>query len=609
MSIISELKRRNVFRVALLYTVAGWLILQVADVLFEQLGVPSWAFRLIFGLLLICFPLVLVFSWIFELTSEGIKKEQQITQEQSITQVTGQRMNRVIVTLLILAIVMVIADRLIPESTTAPTAEFASTLAGDEPIDTNEQTDQSQSRALAKVTDKSIAVLPFVNMSGDVENEYFSDGLTEELLNALVKINDLKVTGRTSSFAFKGQNADLRDIGKALSVAHILEGSVRKAQNRVRITAQLIKVDDGYHLWSETFDRELDDIFAIQEEIATEVARQLTSTLLGDGGAQLVRLGTANTQAWEAYLRGRYVFERASDDPQAQDEADRLYIQALELDPDFNLAWFGRFNVLSYRQRGGIIPYRQGVAQMRELADKIVKMAPQMAESHVASGRTAQVEMHWIKAEAAYKKALMLSPGNTFALEGFANLMMLLGRKDEALEYALEDLERDPLDIRALGSVAFSYSLLGQCNDQRRITERALGLEPDLGRFRGRLGTCLIYTEDKPELAIHALLLEPVVFMRLTGLAIAYHRLGNRSEAQHYLEELIESEGNKATYQFGQIYAQWGETEKALDALEHAWEIRDAGVALLKIDHALDPIRDHPRFIALMEKWENPDKR
>lgn len=582
--------------------VLAWLVAQVLQLVFESFGTPGWAIKTLLVLLATGLPFALFFAWAFEMTPEGIKREHEVDRSQSITPQTGKKLNFMIIVVMALALGYFAYDKFVLSGG----RETAAVESAVQEATSQALTGQSAGVAAA---DRSIAVLPFVNMSGDQENEYFSDGLTEELLNALAKVKDLKVTGRTSSFAFKGQNADLRDIGAALNVAHILEGSVRKAQNRVRITAQLINVADGYHLWSDTYNRELDDIFAIQEEIATKVVQELSATLLGDSGEQLVQLGTSNTKAYELYLHGRYVFDRARDDNQAQDESDAFFLRAIELDPEFTLAWYGRFRVSDYRHRGGAVPFREGLVRMRELADKLIQMDPQLAESQVASGRTALAEMNWNLAGSAYRKALQLNPGNIDAMAGYAGLLGLLARHAEKMEFALKALERDPLDLGALLTAANGFSELGQCDEVRKITEKALSLEPDLGRFRGTLGACFLWLENKPDRAIQHLRLEPLDHIRLTGLAIAYHRLGQQDEAQRQLDKLIEVEGENAAYQYAQIYAQWGESDQALDALEHAWEIRDAGFVLLKADEWFTPLHDNPRFIALLKKWEDPNKR
>ena len=334
MSFFSELKRRNVVRMGVLYIVASWLTLQISDVIFDPLGVPPWVFRLLMSLLALGFPFALIFSWIFELTPEGLKLERDLDRSQSIVHQTGHRMNTVIVVLLVLAIGGLIADRLVPE-TVAPGE------AGPDSAGLIEKQAASVATAAENTVSAedgtSIAVLPFVNMSGDPDNEYFSDGLTEELLNSLVRIGGLKVTARTSPFAFKGQKQDLREIGRLLNVANVLEGSVRKAGNRVRITAQLVKASDGYHLWSDTFDRELDDIFAIQAEIADQVTKSLHITLLGDEQADQPVVGSAgqNAKAYEEYLRGMYVLQHDPDDEEALEIAKGRFFRAIEIDPGY----------------------------------------------------------------------------------------------------------------------------------------------------------------------------------------------------------------------------------------------------------------------------------
>ncbi len=262
MSIFAELKRRNVVRVSVLYGLAAWLILQVADVLVPALGLPDWVMRFVALLLILGFPLVFIFSWVYELTPEGLKKQHEVDLNQSITHETGRKINYLIGALAVLAIAVVVLERFVPR--TAPDAA----ATGAAPV-------AAPAQAPVQAASPSIAVLPFADMSAGKDQEYFADGLSEELLNLLAKLPELRVIGRTSSFQFKGRNEDLRVIGEKLNVAHILEGSVRKSGEKVRITAQLIKATDGSHLWSETYDRTLDDIFVVQDEIAGEVVKAL----------------------------------------------------------------------------------------------------------------------------------------------------------------------------------------------------------------------------------------------------------------------------------------------------------------------------------------------
>jgi len=265
MSFFSELKRRNVFKVAIAYSVASWLSLQMVDLVLENINAPDWIMQVFMLGLAIGLPLAIIIAWAFEVTPDGVKLEKNVDRSKSINRHTGQQLNRGIIMILSMAIVLLLTDR------------FRDEIFGEpEPGDVKtESTDITLDDPVTVEPEKSIAVLPFVNMSSDPEQEYFADGISEEILNALAKVTELKVAGRTSSFAFKGKNEDLLEIGKVLRVNHILEGSVRKSGNRVRITAQLIKVEDGSHMWSETYDRELNDIFVIQDEISAAILSQL----------------------------------------------------------------------------------------------------------------------------------------------------------------------------------------------------------------------------------------------------------------------------------------------------------------------------------------------
>jgi serine/threonine-protein kinase len=593
MSFFEELKRRNVVRMAVLYGIAGWLILQIADVLFEQLGVPAWAFRLVLGLLVLGFPLALIFSWVFELTPEGLKHERDVERQQSITHRTARKIDVTIIVLLVLAMAGLIADRLIPEQPSAthdPAGEISSA----------ESASGSTAPASPVEDDLSIAVLPFVNMSGDPENEYFSDGLSEELLNTLVQIRELKVTGRTSAFAFKGQNLDLREVGQRLDVANVLEGSVRKAANRVRITAQLIKTSDGYHLWSATFDRELDDIFAIQQEIAEQVAAALSVTLLGESAATAG--GTQNAAAYQAYLRGAHVFRRAPDDLDSLQAARVYYEQALALDPDYISPWYGLYEYWDRMNRNGHEDLDISAAEMQAHADKLEQLAPGSVEALLAQARSSLLALDWPQAITRFREARDRYPGNVDTNINYASVLFILNHPEEALAAVKTGVSLDPLSLEALIRLNNIETQLGYCSDVRSNAERALEIEPDAGRVRGYVGYCfLISGEDSAE-AMTWLDQEPVGFMRRTGRAIALHRLGRQQEAQRELELMMTDYGNTASYQYAQVYAQWGESEAALGWLQTALEVHDPGILYIGVDHMLDPLRHEGRFRDLLQQ-------
>ncbi|HLF31505.1 MAG TPA: hypothetical protein VI566_10825, partial [Xanthomonadales bacterium] len=347
MSLIEELKRRNVFRVGIAYVVIAWLLLQVSDVVLNNIAAPGWVFKAILLVLALGFPLVVFFAWAFELTPEGLKKEKEVDRSQSITHSTGRKLDFVIIGLLVLALGYFAWDKFLAGPTdeagsaaTSPVASSPTEPAGDT-VAAPTATASTQPATTAPA--RSIAVLPFADMSPEGDQEYLSDGIAEELLNLLVQIPDLQVAARTSSFSFKGKDMKIAEVARELHVAHILEGSVRKAGDRVRITAQLIKADDGYHLWSETFDRTLDDVFAIQDEISAAVVAALKIKLLGAAPTSV----EVNPEAYAMYLQGRYFTERRTQ--KDGENAVAAYEKALEIDPGYAAAWAGLSVVLGRR--------------------------------------------------------------------------------------------------------------------------------------------------------------------------------------------------------------------------------------------------------------------
>ena len=362
-NLIAELKRRNVFRVATAYAIAGWLIIQICATTFPFLKLPEWLITAVIVFVLIGFPLSLIFAWAFELTPEGFKKSKEVEITESVTSRTGKKLNGIIITVLSMAVIFLLVERVF----------FAEAAF-------------IQNQSEIEFETASIAVLPFVDMSADQDQEYFSDGLSEELLNALAKVEDMKVAGRTSSFKFKGQNENLKLIGDELNVQHILEGSVRKSGNRIRITAQLIKADDGFHLWSETFDRELTatNIFDIQEEISRTVLKELKVRLLDEDEAELDNVPTQDIEAYQAYLRANsFIAERKIDKINL---AIDLYKNALNLDPTFSEAYAKL--AIAYNLQGyyGNVPFDQVQEQVKENAEKALSINNNEANAYAALG-------------------------------------------------------------------------------------------------------------------------------------------------------------------------------------------------------------------------------
>jgi TolB-like protein/Tfp pilus assembly protein PilF len=466
-SLIGELKRRNVFRVAVLYLVAGWVILQVADVLFPALDVPDWGINLILGVLILGFPLVVIFSWVYELTPEGIKREKDIDRSRSITGQTGHKINVLIVVLLIVAIGVVVADRLIPEVGTdaqAPEAAQSPDLAEEEPAaevaeqqGSVEPTQLAAGMFLNTAPKESVAVLPFINMSGDPNNEYFSDGLSEELLNALAGIDGMFVAARTSSFHFKGHTGDVADMARQLRVRNILEGSVRKAGARVRITAQLIDATNGYHLWSETFDRTLDDVFAVQDEISRKVAEALKVTLLADAGAP-VRRPTENMDAYLAYLRGQQHIHGGGTEGLKQ--AVAAFEEAVRLDPGFAEAHAGIARAWSDQLNWGNVNRDDAIGPIKASADRAMSLDSELADAWMARALAISNSKPGAARDPRVlenlERALEIEPEDVDILIAYASALQSGGRTGEALAPLERALARDPLSARlqmALGGV------------------------------------------------------------------------------------------------------------------------------------------------------------
>ena len=403
MSFLKELKRRNVFRVAIAYIITAWLLLQAVDLVLENVNAPDWVMQVFMLALAIGFPLAVFFAWAFEMTPDGVKRESEIDRSQSITPQTGHKLDRSIIVVLALALIWCAWDKV--SATPEPTASIDPALTGKtapEPV--------REPVPDLVAPPKSIAVLPFNNMSEDASNSYFSDGISEELLNALAKVKELKVAGRTSSFAFKGRNEDLRLIGETLGVSYILEGSVRKAGNTVRITAQLIQVEDGFHLWSETYDRELNDIFAIQDEIAGAIIKELKAELIG---GQQITSARVDTQAYDLYLLARQrIYTRTR--MQLESALD-LLDQALEIDPDFAPAWAqkGITSMLLSNRSYGTMPFVESQAQARLALNKALELDPELAEGWAGLGlyqSNQPVKEENELAIASLRKALEINP-------------------------------------------------------------------------------------------------------------------------------------------------------------------------------------------------------
>jgi serine/threonine-protein kinase len=445
----------------------------------------------------------------------------------------------------------------------------------------------------------SIAVLSFVDLSPGQDQEYFSDGLTEELLSLLTQIPELRVAGRSSSFQFKGEDADLRSIGEKLDVATILEGSVRKAGDQVRISAQLVNAQDGFQIWSATYDRELDDIFAVQESIAESVVEALKVPLLGQVAAATRSWGD-NPAAYNLVLEGRYLADKQGEDDLRR--AAELYEQALEMDPGYALAWASLAESYSRRATQGYVPFDEGYDRAREAANRAIEADHTLAEGWATLGRIRRAyDWDWIGADEAFARALELEPANTEVVRGAASLAANLGRLNQAVELSQRAVELDPLLVSSHRNLGLYSYFAGRLDQARSALEKALELNPELRVAHTLLGRVYL-AWSRPEQALEQFHSEPHPAFRVFGLALAHHALGQEQEAQAALDELIETWGAQTAYQIAEIYAFQGDPDKAFEWLERAIAERDPGTAETKVDPLLVSLQDDPRWPAFLRK-------
>ena len=582
MSFFAELKRRNVIRVATAYVVASWLIIQVIETIFPAFGFGDGAIRLVITILAIAFVPVLVFSWVFELTPQGLAKEVSVEQERSITRFTGKKLDRAIMLLLALAVGYFAFDKFVVDPRRDATL-VAKTV------------EQARSEALNQpARAPSIAVLPFVNMSDDVSNEYFSDGLSEELLNLLTKIPELKVASRSSAFSFKGKDFKISDVGRELNVAHVLEGSVRKSGNLIRVTAQLIKVDDGYHMWSETWDRTLDNIFVIQDEIAAAVVEQLEVALLGN----VPHAEQTDPEAYSLFLQARHFSNLLT--PEGWEQSTKLYEQVLAIDPDYALAWAGLsrnyINLAGYN----LLSPEEGYGLAREAAEKALAINPETSTAHAALG---WISMHFDgDLEAAgrhFERALELDPNNLATIRNAATYCYALGRLDYAIALGEFSVARDPVNPSAYFNLSHHYVVAGLHDEAIAAAQAALRLSPGMPGTNYYMGESLLRM-GQPQPALEVFLRETDEEWRVKGTALALYELGRLDEFEEKFTELREGWGDRWPIEIAHVYAWTGDVDAAFPLIEKDFEINGPGGVM--VDPFFVSLHDDPRWQPLLEK-------
>ena len=591
MSLISELKRRNVFRAAAAYVAVSWILMQLAEITFPAFGLGDRAILVLITVLAIGLIPAVTMAWIFELTPEGIKRERDIDRDGDLMRRTNRFLDRGIIALLALGVTYLAADKFLLD----PMRDEARIEAARE---------EGRLDALeATFGNKSIVVLPFSNRSDDPGQDYFSDGLSEQLLELLSRFPELRVISRTSAFSFKGTNVDMGDIVDQLGVSHVLEGSVRWAQDRLRITAQLIDARQDATLWTQTFDRPIDDIFAIQDQIAATVVQQLKVPLLGSAPI----LEQTDPKAFTLYLQARQLSRDAT--AEAYDQANALLEQALAIDPDYATAW-NALAVNSFKQFSrGLRVHVDGYAPAREAAQKALDADPNYAPALATLGLVAMEEANDLSAAAAYfERALRLAPNDLETIRHVVIFLQGLGRLNDAIALGEHAVFRDPVNASHIANLGNSYRWSGRPEEAIAAYQKALRLSPGLGAAHTFAGIALL-DSGRPEDAIESIRLEPFEPYRLIGLALAHHALGETAAADAVLQELIEKYAHDWSYNIAYIHAYRQDIEGAFHWLDSAVRFADPGLSLIVAEPLFANLHDDGRWAAfLRELGKSPDQ-
>lgn len=587
MSFWGELKRRNVYKVGVAYAIVAWLLIQFAAIAFPHFAFPSWAVPFVIVILIIGFPLILLFAWAFEITPDGIKRTRQVPLEESITHLTGKKLNYILAGLLVLAISFLLFDNYyLDRRVTEP--EFAS-------IETPRVPDVGD----VEKAKKTIAVLPFINRSSEKDQEYFVDGLSDEIITRLSQIPDLQVTSSTSSFTFKGSDKTIQEIAEILGREYILEGSVRKVGNDLRIAAQLIHAPDDRHLWSEIYDREFKDIFEIQEDIALAVADELKVTLgIGKSFKQLD--GTDNPKAYELYLVAKGQINKGME-KLALESID----EALALDPNFALAWARKSTIHQNLVVHGLSNHAASelVASLNAV-QRAIEIDPNSAEAYAVLGGYRMSIGDWIEAERAFQNALELATGKLSEFKSTIGFFYNgIGFFKKASEFFEEELQNDPLDQDSRAYYILNSAFLGnmrQAEEEYELGKKLFGEQWMYGNLfitMARLGTGHIVSRDR------------IVYSDPIWDAVKEH-LDSPENGLAELRRLYTGDGLSSSniIQIADWAAYFGDLEFAMDALEKGLDIQVSGIFNIWYP-TMREVRQRPRFkefvmeIGLVDYW------
>jgi len=591
----AELKRRNVYKVAVAYAVVAWLLLQAASIFLPAFDAPPWVMKIFIIVVIFGFPVALIFSWAFEITPEGIKLESEIESNKSIARRTGRKIVAVTIALAVVAAGLFVYQMLRSQVGTA--------LRGVRSGDAKDEGRLGEPSLPAP--HKSIAVLPFDNLSRDPDNAYFCEGVQDEILTRLAKVADLKVISRTSTQHFKSAPDNLPQIAKQLGVAHILEGSVQKAGDQVRVNVQLINALTDAHLWADTYDRKLTDIFAVESEIAKTIAETLQARLTGSEKSSIAKTPTVNPEAYELYLRGKFFAEkRTSADLRKSIE---YYDQAIAKDPNYPLAYVGLADshLLLSAIYGAISP-KESIPPAKAALKKALELDDSLAQAHASSGLLATLELDLDGAISELERAIQLNPNYATAHHWLALPLMAIGQLDRAIVEAKRAVELDPLSLICNSDLGWIYFYARRYDEAEAQARKTLEMDSrflvahyylgEVFQLKGKLNDAIAEYQKAFDLNN-----DP---FSLAMLGQAYARKGQMDEARKVLARLSEEAKSRyvSPYALAVVLTALGDKAHAIDELEHSYDEGGFYISLIKVDPLFDQLRGDPRFEALVQK-------
>ncbi len=577
-SFFGELKRRNVYKVAVAYAVVAWLVIQVATQVFPFLEIPNWVVRLVIALVAIGFPVALVIAWAFEATSEGIKRTEIADDMPERPRREKRAWIYVVIVGAAISAALFLLGRFSVSKREGPVADLA----------------------------KSIAVLPFDNLSHDPDNAYFCEGVQDEILTRLAKVADLKVISRTSTQKYKSAPENLREIAKQLGVANILEGSVQKAGDQVRVNVQLINAMNDGHLWADIYDRKVTDIFAAESEIAKTIADTLRAKLTGSEMVAMAKAPTADSQAYEVYMKGRYFWNKrtGADLRKAID----YFNQAISKDPSYALAYVGLADAYLLLSNYGAAAPKDSIPQAKAAVKKALELDSNLAEAHASAAILAGNDFQFEQSISEFERSIQLSPNYATAHHWFGDgPLMTLGRFERAVSEGKRAVELDPLALINNADLGWIYINARRYDDAISQLRKTIEIDPRFYLARYYLGQALQLKGQLKEgideyRAAVELNDDPVA---LAFLGQAYARAGEKAEAQKILARLTEGAKSHyvSQYSFALVLVALGDKEAAIDALERSYRNEEnADLSVIRVDPFMDDLRGHPRFEALAEK-------